>query len=226
METATIDIPRNVKNANLRAYLAGGGATAALVAAAVVVFLGVAAFVGFNGLPFGAADEPNATVNLAAGVSEAAAGAAAPTADAVAADPATPSAAAIGEILAAFPPGAIPSIPGFVATTPGGGTLPNVPGVIPPGGGDGDGNAPPAPLGNTVSGLENTAGNLGLNLPLTDLTQGLTGPLDKTLNDTVNGLGGVLGDPKLGNKVTNGVSNATNGLLGQGGLTDSLLGKK
>ncbi len=219
MATATINIPRNVKNANVRAHLAAGGATAALVAAAVVVFLGVAAFVGFNGLPFGAADEPDATVNLAAGVPEAAAGAAAPTADAVAADPATPSAAAIGEILAALPPGATPSIPGLVPTTPGGGTIPNVPGVIPPpGSGPGETPTTPAPLGNAVGGLEDTAGNLGLNLPLTDLTGPITGPLDKTLNDTVNGLGGVLGDPKLGNKVTGGINNVTNGLLGQGGL--------
>jgi hypothetical protein len=166
-------------------------------------------------------------VNLAAGVPEAAAGAAAPTADAVAADPATPSAAAIGEILAALPPGATPSIPGLAPTGPGGGTLPNVPGVIlPPGTGGGDVPTTPGPLGSTVGGLENTAGNLGLDLPLTDLTKGLTGPLDKTVKDAVDGLGGALGDPKLGGKVTDTVNKATGGLLGEGGLTDSLLGKK
>jgi hypothetical protein len=228
VETATIDIPRDLRNANVRAYMAGGGATAALVAAAVVVFLGVAAFVGFNGLPFGADDAPDATVNLAAGVPEAAAGAAAPTADAVAADPATPSAAAIGEILAALPPGATGSIPGLAPGTTGpGGTIPNVPGVIPPGtGGGGEVPTTPGALGTTVGGLENMAGDLGLNLPLTDLTEGLTGPLDKTVTDTVNGLGGILGDPKLGDKVTGGLGKTTDGLLGEGGLTDSLLGKK
>jgi hypothetical protein len=73
VESATINIPKAPRNANLRAYLAGGGATAALVAAAVIVFVGVAAFVGFKGLPFGADDSPDATVNLAAGVPEAAA---------------------------------------------------------------------------------------------------------------------------------------------------------
>ena len=52
MESATLKIPRADRNPNVRAYLAGGGATAALIAGAVVVFLGVAAFVGFNGLPF------------------------------------------------------------------------------------------------------------------------------------------------------------------------------
>jgi hypothetical protein len=38
---------------HLRAYLAGAGATAALTAGALVVFLSLAAFVAFNGLPFG-----------------------------------------------------------------------------------------------------------------------------------------------------------------------------
>lgn len=226
MESATINIPRSPRNPNLRAYLAGGGATAALVAAAVVVFLGVAAFVGFKGLPFGASDSPGSTVNLAAGVPQAAATAAAPTADAVAADPATPSAAAVAEILAALPPGTTAGIPGITPTTPGfGGGGPTIPGVTPPGA------IPGAPttagaLGNTVSGLENTAGNLGLNLPLGDLTQGLTGPLDKTINDTVNGVGGLLGDNKLGDKVTGGLNKTTGGLLGPGGVTDSLLGGK
>ncbi len=223
MESATIDIRTRPRNTNVRAYLAGGGATAALIAAAVVVFLGVAAFVGFKGMPFGADDTPGAPVNLAAGVPEAAATAAAPTADAVAADPATPSAAAIAEILAALPPGATFPIPGISPTTPGfDGDGPNGPGVDTPG----IPGVPAAPgtLGNTIDGIENTAGNLGLDLPLGDLTDGLTGPLDKTVNDAVNGVGGLLGDPKLGDKVTGSLNETTNGLLGQGGLTDSLLG--
>ena len=224
MESATIDIRSAPRNPNVRAYLAGGGAATALVAAAVVVFLGVAAFVGFNGLPFGADEAPDATVNLAAGVPEAAATAAAPTADAVAVEPATPSPAAIAEILASLPPGTT------LAAAPG--LPPGTPGVNPtshggPGAPDGGGvPTTPGVLGTTVGGVENAAGNLGLDLPLTDVSKGLTGPLDKTIKDAGNGAGGLLGDKKLGDKLTGGLSNATGDLLGPGGLTDSLLGKK
>ena len=94
MESASLRLPSAPRNGNLKAYLAGGGATAALVAAAVVVFVGVAAYVGFNGLPFGADDSADSTVNLAADVPDAAAGAAAATAGAVSDDPVTPSGAA------------------------------------------------------------------------------------------------------------------------------------
>jgi hypothetical protein len=215
VESASLNIPVR-RNANVRAYLAGGGATAALVAAAVVVFLGVAAFVAFNGMPFGADDSPDATVNLGAGVPEAAATAAAPTADAVAAEPATPSAAALDEILAALPPGAtIPGItPGFGGNGPNGGT---------PGTG-GETPTSPGAVGGVVNGLEDTAGGLGANLPLNDLTKDVTGPLDQTANNTVNGVGGLVGDDELGDKVTNTVNQTTNGLLGPNGPTGSLLG--
>jgi hypothetical protein len=219
VESATIKIPSPRRNANVRAYLASGGATAALVAAAVIVFIGAAAYVGFNGLPFGADDAPDSTVNLATGVPEAAAAAAGPTADAVAGDPATPSADAIAEILAALPPGA--AIPGIIPTSPdfGGGGDP---------GSSGTGTPPTSTgtVGSTVSGVEDTAGDLGLNLPLGGLTEDVTGPVDQAVNNAVNGVGGALGDDKLGDKVTGAVNEATNGALGPGGLTDSLLGGK
>src|SRR3954453_9712547 len=38
---------------HLRAYLAGTGATGALIAGAVIVFLSLATYVAFNGIPFG-----------------------------------------------------------------------------------------------------------------------------------------------------------------------------
>ena len=219
MESATINIPKAPRNANLRAYLAGGGATAALVAAAVIVFVGVAAFVAFKGLPFGADDSPDATVNLAAGVPEAAATAAAPGADAVAADPATPSAAAIAEILAALPPGGTSAVAGL-DTTPG------LDGGGPGGGGGGETPTTPGTVGNAVGGLEDTAGSAGIDLPLGEVTDPITGPIDKTVNDAVNNVGGLVGDDQLGDKVTGGVNDVTNGLVGPGGLTDSLLGGK
>jgi hypothetical protein len=77
-----------------------------------------------------------------------------------------------------------------------------------------------------VGGLENAAGNLGLNLPPGDLTDDVTAPLDKTVTDTVNGAGGLLGDDHLGDNVTGALNQTTNGLLGQGGPTDQLLGGK
>ncbi|MDQ3572968.1 MAG: hypothetical protein M3383_08935, partial [Actinomycetota bacterium] len=104
MESA-IKLPSVKRPSDKRAYLAGGGATAALVAAAVIVFLGIAAFVGFNGLPFGSDDGEDATVNLISEAPQAAAAAASGTAGSVAATPGTPDAAAAAEIFAALPPG-------------------------------------------------------------------------------------------------------------------------
>lgn len=50
------------RNFNLRAFLAGGGATAALVAAAVLVFASLGAYVAFEGLPVGSGDDEAAQV--------------------------------------------------------------------------------------------------------------------------------------------------------------------
>jgi hypothetical protein len=221
VESATLKIPNLRSNANVRAYLAGGGATVALIAAAVIVFVGAATFVAFNGLPFGADDSPDSTVNLAAGVPDAAATAAGPTADAVAADPATPSPAAIDEILAALPPGA--EVPGFDPIS-GSGAGGDDTGTGPPGVG-----APPTTggsgaVGDTVGGVEGAAGDLGLELPLTEAADPITGPVDDAVNDAGNDVGGALGDNQLGDKVTGTVNQAADDVLGPGGVTDSLLG--
>jgi hypothetical protein len=69
-----------------------------------------------------------------------------------------------------------------------------------------------------ADGLDNTTGNLGLDLGLGNLTDPLTGPIDQTLNDTLNDVGGALGDPALGDKTTKTLNDVTNGLLGKGGL--------
>ena len=208
MESA-IKIPTVQRPSDKRAYLAGGGATAALVAAAVIVFLGIAAFVGFDGLPFGSDDAVDTTVNLTSDAPQAAA-AAGPTADSVAATPATPDAAATAEIIAALPPGVLATL------TTGSGTADG------PGPGPGPGPLPEAPtpgtLGNLVSGLDNTTSGLGLNLGLSDLTDDLTKPLDNSLNNTVNGIGGALGSPKLGENVNKTANGLTDRLLGPGGL--------
>lgn len=46
-----------IRNFNLRAYLAGGGATVALIAGAVLVFASLGAYVAFEGLPVGGGDD-------------------------------------------------------------------------------------------------------------------------------------------------------------------------
>jgi hypothetical protein len=223
MESASLKLPSIPRNGNAKAYLAGGGATAALVAAAIIVFLGVAAFVGFNGLPFGADDSADATVDLSAGVPEAAAAASSSTAGAVADDPASPSDAALAEIADSLPPGATSDIPGVnellpggtdpgtgptIPTDPGSPGLPGVPGVPSiPGGG----------VGDTIDDVEDAASGLGLpDLGLGDATDPVTGPVDDAVNDVVNGVGGALGNPNLGNQVGGAVNQVTDGLLGGG----------
>jgi len=185
----------------------------------VVVFVSVAAFVGFNGLPFGSDESPESTVVVTSGAPLAAATAAAPTADAVAARPARPSDAAAAEIIAALPPGAAPPSgsarggSGADAPNTGGGTGPGpAPPVDPPG--PGPGTAGPGPLGNAVGGVEDTVNDLsGLDLPLGDLTDDVTKPLDEAVNGTLNGAGGLLGANKLGDKVGNGLEGLTDELL-------------
>jgi hypothetical protein len=207
---------------NVRAFLAGGGATTALIAAAVVAFLSVAALVAFNDLPIGGGDADAGSVQVGEvptatgpGAPELAADALGGTAGAVAGTPA--AATAVDPSL----------IPGFAG--PGGST--GAPGLTAPGGSlPGSSGTPTAPgttgsgaLGGAVGGLEDTAGEVGLDLPLSDVTGDLTGPLDQTANDTLSNVGGGVGNPNLGNDANGAVNNVTNGLLGPKGATDQLL---
>jgi hypothetical protein len=200
---------------NTRAFLAGGGATTALIAAAVIAFLSVAALVAFNGLPIGGGDANSGSVQVGevpatgANAPELAAGALGGAAGAVAATPAAPT--AVDPTL--IPGFGGPGVPGAPAILPGSGA-PSVPGT---------GTAGSGALGGTVGGVEDTAGNLGLDVPLDDATSGLTGPLDQTVNDTVKNVGGALGNPNLGNQVGGAVDNVTDGLLGPKGAVDQLL---
>ncbi len=50
--------------AHLNAYLVGLGATAALTAGVLVVFFSVAAFVAFNGVPFGGSSDGSGAAYL------------------------------------------------------------------------------------------------------------------------------------------------------------------
>lgn len=200
---------------NLRAYLAGTGATGALVAGALVAFLTVGALVAFDGFPLGG-DDASGQISLAdqpgGEAPEAAAAALAATPGAVAASPAG------GVVLAAVLPGGVGSAPngpvvtGSGTTGPGGGTgtnppLPPRPPPPPP---------PPGALSGLVDDVDETTGSLGLP-PLGPATQPLTDGIDRTLNDTLNGVGGAVGQPGLGNDVNDTVRGLTNGLIGREG---------
>ena len=223
MSTIADTEPRSATRVNLRSYLAGGTATTALIAGAVIIFVSLAAYVAFNGLPTAGGPDSDDTVLVGpsgSGAPAAAASALAAAPGAVAATPAAPTPVAPPPIVTAgvsVPP---PGISPLVAPPPEG------PSVTPPG----EGPAP-APgtsggdgaLGGTVDGLESTADDLGLDLPLQETTDPITGPLDETLNETLNEAGGLLGQPGLGDDVDSGLNSVTQGLLGPGGVTDQLL---
>ncbi len=209
---------------NLREYLAGTGATGALIAGAVIAFLSVGALVAFDGFPLGG-DEASGSLSLAdqpgGQAPEAAALALAGTPGSVAAAPAG------GTVVAAILPGGVRVGPGFgPGGAAGGGS----------GGSDtGGGENPPGPptpgpgpsgsgvVGGLVDELDETAGGLGLPA-LGGTTGPLTDQIDRTLNDTLNNVGGAVGQPSLGANVNNTVRGLTNGLLGREGLTGQLLG--
>jgi len=222
-DTTTRPRPSAARELNRRAFLAGGAATSAMIAGAVVVFASLAAYVAFNGL-LGAGDDAGAesTVQVRpAGAPQAAAAAAGGAPAAVAPAPAAPTPAAPAPAVAATPGTGTTAAPEGAL---GGSGAP--PTTVETSTGTPVSVAPPAtptepgPIGGAVDDLDNAATNLGVDLPLNEATSGLTGPLDETLNDSLNGVGGLLGNHQLGNQVTG----ALNGLLGQGGLTDQLLG--
>jgi hypothetical protein len=210
---------------NLRAYLAGTGATGALVGGAVVVFLAATAFVAFSGFSLGG-DDASGQVAIGtddAGAPEAAALALAGASTAVAPAPAG------GVVLAASGPGSGPAGGSGPGDGPGGSVGPGGPGgsgggsepptTPPPGGSDGGGS-----VTGVVQDLDETTSGLGLNLPLSQVTGPVTQQVDQTVNNTLNHVGGLVGQPNLGNQASGTVKNLSNSLLGNQGLTGNLLG--
>jgi hypothetical protein len=191
-----------------KAYLAGTGATSALVAAAVVSFFALAGLFSVNGFPGGLSSSEGDTVLVAprSDAPEAAADAAAAAPGAVAAIPAdrVVGGAGVGGAGVAGAGESGGALGG--ATAPGGGTTPDagtapdatVPTVSSP-------SAPaPAPatgtstqqgpVSDTVSGVEGTTeGATGVDVPLSETTQPLTDQLDQTIQDTNDTVGGLLG---------------------------------
>jgi hypothetical protein len=185
----------------VRSYLAGSGATSALLAGALIAFLTVAAFVAFDDLPGGGGDSDADVVRLGSGEQTAAAAASAvgTAPGAVAATPVAPAPGVAGAaaVLAAAPGG--PDAPAAV-TPPGSPGTPVPPRPLPPQ----EPGTPGAPVQpNIVNGLltevDNTAaGTLGVNPNLGGLTEPVTDRVDDTLrdltgkdlNDTIRGVVG------------------------------------
>jgi hypothetical protein len=193
-----------------KAYLAGTGATSALVAAAVVSFFALAGLFSVNGFPGGLSSSEGDTVMVAPGTDapEAAAAAAAAAPGAVAATPAdrVVGGAGVGGAGVAGAGESGATLGG--ATAPGGGATPGsgtAPGATLPTGSSPSAPAPaptPAsgtstqqgPLSDTVSGVEGTTeGATGVDVPLSETTQPLTNQLDQTIQDTNDTVGGLLG---------------------------------
>jgi hypothetical protein len=199
--------------ANLRAYLAGTGATSALIAGAVVVFLAAAGFVAFNGMPFGGSGGAEGNVALegqtASGASAAAAAALANAPGAVAKAPFAGAARGAGGKSASgratnhdgsSPGGNFGSTP-----PPTGGDPPTcTTGCVPPPTGSGSG-----PITSLVNGVDQTGQSLGVDPGLGSTTSGTTQQLDDTVNNTLNHV-----QPGLGDQVDDTVNDATHGLLG------------
>src|SRR3954451_23357472 len=127
---------------HLRAYLAGTGATGALIAGAVIVFLSLATYVAFNGIPFGGGGNTGNQF-----VSAQTSGTPAAAATALGAAPGLVAAAPVpGAPIRAGGPGAGGGGAGGGAGGPnGGGFLPGGgpgPGSTPPGGDPGGGGPP------------------------------------------------------------------------------------
>jgi hypothetical protein len=192
------------------------------VAGALIVFLSLATYVAFNGIPFGGYDGNSGTSYIG----ERTSGSPAAAAAALRAAPgAVASAPVPGAPIGAGGPGA-----GGSGGGPGGGTIgPGsgggfVPGggspqsgSTPPGGGTDPGGGPvpcttceppasPGIVGNAVNQIDNAAGTSLSDGPVGDVA----GAVDKTVTGTGNKVGGAIGQGGLGDKVTGDVNDTVN----------------
>jgi hypothetical protein len=198
---------------SVRAYLAGGTATTALIAGVVVIFASLAAYVAFEGVP-GGGEGPtgdSATLVGTPGAPEAAAVVVRRASAAVEATAAAPTATAPAQGATAPPQGA--TAPSQTSTSPtpssGGGveqvSAPQSESGEATGPAPSEGSAVDGPIDAAVTGLQDTAADLGADVPLGNL-QNITEPVDQTVNNTLNNVGGALGDPTLGDQVTGTVN--------------------
>jgi hypothetical protein len=213
MSTGMESVAATPRMGNVRAYVAGTGATGALIAGAVIVFLSAAAFVAFNGFSFpGGADESSVAIGAnqkLGGAPELAAASLGRGAGAVARRPTF-----VGGPGAAGGPGGTTS--GGPGSSGSGDTSST--GVDPSTGGAGTtGTTSSGPISNTVQDLDQTTDGVGLP-DVSPVTQPITDQVDNTVNNTLNDAGGLVGNNHLGDQVGDTLNNTTNNVLGNGGL--------
>lgn len=193
----------SISTRNVRTYLAGTGATGALIVGAIVAFLSVAALFAVNGLPGDSAPAEDESLFVgAAGAPVAAATAVAAAPDAVAADAAPLPPAALAALAAGPGGGAPPGAPEDFVPPVGGGSPP-----VPSGGGGPVTTASaPGPIGGLVDGVDQATGNPGLG----PATKPITDPIDQTLQQNLPGVSDAV------DQIGQGATDTANGILGGG----------
>ncbi len=221
MTTLAHAIPRlSHVRAHLSAYLVGIGATSALTAGAVVVFLSLATFVAFKGLPLGGSSDDAGAAYLGSNAPATAAAALGAARAAVAKDPVPgtrgggsgpgPGGAGGGHNPGGGSNSAVGGVSGGGGNPPGGGPTD-------PGGGGGDPGGVPIPLpsssGPVTSAVQSVDHAAGTNL--SGPTSGATGAVDGAATGALDQAGGAVGHPRLGGQVGGAVNGVTgSGLLG------------
>jgi hypothetical protein len=216
----TASRPRSAHlRAHLPAYLVGIGATAALTAGALVIFLSLATFVAFNGLPFGGSSDDVGSAYL---------------------DP-TPS---VAPASAATALGAAPGAVAKNAAAGSSGAGPAGPATAAASGSGGSGGAPagdPAGKASTEPGASTSPGQVSVPLPS---TSGPVTSVVQTVDDTVgtnlsgsaggaaaaaDGAAGQVarsaGRGGLGGRARGAVNGVRDRVLGGVGSAGSLLGR-
>jgi hypothetical protein len=207
--------------AHLPAYLVGIGATAALTAGALVVFLSLATFVAFNGLPFGGSSDDVGSAYLD------------PSPSVAPASAATALGAAPGAVAKNAATGSNGAGPAGSATAAASGSGGSGSGGAPSG--DPAGKAPTEPRPSTSPGeiavpLPSTSG------PVTNAVQsvdnaagtnlsGSAGGAAGAVDGAVNQAGGSAGRAGLGRRAGGVVNGVRDRVLGGAGSAGSLLGR-
>jgi hypothetical protein len=193
---------------HFRAYLAGTGATGSLIAGAVVVFISLAAYVAFHGMPFGGSGGSLGSAYVgssASGPPETAAKALGAAPRSVASSPVPGAPAGAAGQLAAGPGGAPGSA---VAGISGSGSAPTA--TTSPSGTTTSPGTPSDPSGgpitNTVNQVTQDATGGPAPSPITQTTQQAENAATSTLNDA----GGAVGQPGLGDSVEQALNQTLN----------------
>jgi hypothetical protein len=197
-----------------RAYLAGTGATGALIAGAAIVLLSLAGILAVKGMPFGGSGSNAGSAYVGAKAT----GPAATAATALAAAPGAVAAVPVpgAPVGAGLPVGGPGNVPGTSPTSPANG--PTSPG-IPPTDGPGPPTTPtgsPGALTNTAGQVDQTLCSQGACTGISDQTDGTTNTVDGAVTNGLNRVGGAVGNDHLGNDVNGTANDAVNGLLGGG----------